>query len=137
MRDLLESIAESNEWVFKYARSDFQNLFDEIEQKDVIHIFLDPVEISKNKDEYGTTETIVYSGSFMMLYSSSYDEGSYDIRYKKYIKPIIDLEIEKIEDSLSCESGLRIDGWRLIEVINILDYNLDGLIVTFQVTQIV
>lgn len=133
MKEILEAIAALNGWPFDYGRADFQNLTDIEEQKDLTHIFLDPVERNKFKNDTGVTEAIEYSGSFMLLRSSSIDETDYNNRYEKYIKPVIETDLKVIEDSLNCDHEARFRLWKDIEVINIFDYNFDGILVTFQV----
>lgn len=133
MYDILKSLSVVNNWVFDYGRSDFQNLHDSEEQKEVVYLFLDPVGIKKKKNDSNVEESRVFYGSFMMLYSSDLDEASYEDRYNDYIKPIINKEVEKVEEELSCEYEVDFEEWDIVEVINVLDYNLDGVIVTYRV----
>lgn len=135
MKEIFEAIALANGWVFKYARKDFMNLFSEIEQKDVIHFFVDPAKFKFNMDEYGNAQTKTYRGFFMMLYSSDFDEGSYEVRYDKYIKPLIDEACGSISASIACEYAGTIDDWgEGEEIINEFDYNLDGVILNYKIT---
>lgn len=134
MYEILKNICTSENWVFDYARKDFQNLFDEFEQVNVVHVFLDPVIIDDVLNDMNVIEAKTYSGEFMMLYSSDIDEKDYDTRYQKYIKPIIDTEIKKIKDSIRCGQNVNIQLWRTIEVINAFDYNFDGIIVSYNLT---
>ena len=129
----MKAIAAANSWVFDYGRSDFQNLFNAAEQKLKSHLFLDPVKIGKNRNDTGGVEAMVYSGSFMLLYSSDLDEVSYSDRYEKYIKPIVMTQIELIETDLICTQQANIEQWEIVEVINMFDYNLDGIIVTYRI----
>ena len=134
VKDLLENLSESEEWFFEYGRADFNNLTDVEEKKEVVHLFLDPVKRGKKKNDSGVTESNYNSGSFMMLYSSSIDELSYNERFEKYIKPILENEVEKIEEYLTCEGEVSIEFWELTEVINIFDYNLDGIIINYKIS---
>ena len=134
MYEILKAFAASNNLPFEYGRADFNNLHDSAEQKNVSHIFLDPVEISDIDNDSGVTEKKVHSGSFMILYSSDIDEISYDDRYQKYIKPIVTGNLISIKDELRCNSEVVFDMWKIQEVINIFDYNFDGVICTFQLT---
>ncbi len=65
MKERLEALALAQRWVFEYGRPDFNNLFEASEQKNVSHLFLDPVEIVKNRNDSGQVESISYSGRFM------------------------------------------------------------------------
>lgn len=134
MYDFLKDLSTAKGWVFEYGRADFSNLFDANEQKEVVHLFLDPVVIRKNRNDSGEIESRTFSGSFMMLYSSDIDEASYQDRYEKYIKPIVESKIEEIEENLNCEHQVKFDEWTSSEVINMFDYNLDGIIVTYKIT---
>lgn len=135
MYDILKEFSELQEWVFTYARQDFQNLFDEVEKKEIPHIFLDPVEIEDNENDSGVVESKIYSGSFMIVLSSDFDEENYEVRYQKYIKPILDEAVIKTKDFIRCgEDDVSFNLWKTIEVINSLDYNFDGVIVNYNLT---
>lgn len=134
MYEILKALAAASGWVFEYGRRDFQNLHDAAEQKEVSHLFLDPVQISKNRSDSGQVESITYSGNFMLLYSSDIDEESYEYRYENYIKPILEGQIGVIENDLVCVQEATIEQWQIVEVINMFDYNLDGVIVTYRTT---
>jgi hypothetical protein len=133
MKEILEAFATALNWFFEYGRADFQNLADIAEQKDVSHLFLDPVKLIKNRNDSGVVESMGYSGSFMLLYSSDIDEKSYNIRYENYIKPIIDGQVVLIEDELICNKEATLVQWEITELINIFDYNFDGVLVAYKV----
>lgn len=134
MKDILEAFAAAQGWPFDYGRSDFHNLIDVAEQANTSYLFLDPVDISKIRNDEQQVEAIIYSGSFMLMRSSDVDEESYNYRYENYIKPIILTQIELIEDELICNHEATLEEWKIIEVINVFDYNLDGLMVTYKVS---
>lgn len=134
MYDFLKEFSELSEWNFEYGRADFNNLFEASEVQNKIHIFLDPVTTEKKKNDSGVVEKITYSGSFMMLYSSNIDEQDYEYRYLSFIKPIIDVEVEKFEDYISCEKEVDFEQWKINEIINMFDYNFDGIIVTYRIS---
>ncbi|MCK5344571.1 MAG: hypothetical protein KAR20_14255, partial [Candidatus Heimdallarchaeota archaeon] len=102
MYEILKAFAIAQGWVFDYGRSDFQNLFEAVEQKNKSHLFLDPVEIRKIRNDTGGVEAFGYSGNFMILYSSDIDEISYQDRYDKYIKPILSGQLDALENELIC-----------------------------------
>lgn len=134
MYEIIKAIAAANNWPFTYARKDFQNLFDGTEQLNVSHIFLDPVETEYKPNDTNIDESKVYSGHFMILYSSGIDEQDYDTRYQNYIKPIITGDLETLKDSIRCDYDVEFNLWKTTEIINALDYNFDGLIVTYNIT---
>lgn len=133
MKEILELLAAAQGWSFDYGRTDFHNLFNEVET-DVLHLFLDPVERSKVRNDSGNIEEYVYSGNMILLLNSDIDEGGdYNFRYTEYIKPILEGHIETIEEDLICGNEATIKEWKEIEVINMFDQNLDGVIITYRV----
>ena len=135
MYNLIKTICINNNYIFTYARKDFMNLFDEEEQLDVPHLFLDPVTVDTIFDEYNSVESKTYSGSLMVLYSSSIDEEDYDTRYQNYIKPIVSGASATIKSAIQCDGIYTINNWREVEVINAFDYNLDGIIITYNINE--
>lgn len=135
MYEILKAIATAQGWVFNYGRQDFQNLFNKNEQKNLSHLFLDPVKVRDIDNDSGATEKKVYSGNFMLLFSSDIDEESYEDRYINYIKPIVQGDLKTIKDEIRCNYQVSFDVWEITEVINIFDYNFDGVICTYQITQ--
>lgn len=134
MYDLLKEICAANNWFFHYGRKDFHNLKHTGRKETSSNVFLDPVQIRDNDNDAGTTESKVHSGSFMFLYSSDIDEPGYEDRYEKYIKPIVQGYLQIIKDYLQCEQDVTVDLWQTVEVINVFDWNGDGVIVTYQLT---
>lgn len=135
MYDLLKATSTTNNWVFQYSRRDFSNLFDEVEQPNMPHIFLDPVQIDTTFDEYNTVNSTQYNGSFMVLMSSDIDEVDYDYKYQNHIKPIITNTLGIIKEAIQCDGEKTIQLWREIEIINALDYNFDGVVVTYTINE--
>jgi len=135
MYNTLKQISTDNDYVFLYARNDYQNLFNEIEEVNKPHIFLDPVQTSTTFDETGGDDVKTYSGSFMILLSSDIDVEDYDTRYQDYIKPVVTGATETIKNAIRCSSELEIQVWQSVEVINVMDYNFDGVIITYQLTE--
>ena len=90
MKAELETLSVQNEWGFVYARTDYQNLFDEEPTKDKITMFLDPIQRTSNFGGVGQEISKSYSGNFMLLMSSSLDETDYNYRFETYIKPILE-----------------------------------------------
>lgn len=133
MYDILKAIAAANNWVFEYGRRDFHNLH-EGSEKATPYIFLDPVQIDEIDNEAGDLDSRKYTGAFMLLYSSKFDRENYTVRYEDYIKPMLDTQLNIIKDVLRCDENIKIETWQLTEVINIFDYNFDGVIVSYVVT---
>ena len=134
MYEALKAIAAAYGWPFEYGRSDFQNLFKEVEQKSVSHLFLDPVQVEDIDNDLGVTEQQIQSGSFMLVYSSDIDEIDYDTRYQQYIKPVLIGDMETLKHEIRCGHNVTFGKWQTVEVINMFDYNFDGVLCTFQLT---
>jgi len=129
MKEILEALATLQGWFFDYGRNDFHNLIDDAGTN--VFLLLDPVKLKNNYNDSGSIESITYSGSFMLLKSSDIDEESYNFRYENYIKPLHENELDLINNELICEQEAEILEWNETEVINVIDENLDGIIVSY------
>ena len=132
MYEFLKYIALKNNWIFNYARSDYQNLLHDVEE-DKTYLFLDPVQIQHSFDEFQEPEVKTYNGTFLILQSSDFD-GDYDEKYLKHIKPLIDNHLKVIQKEFSC-SQYTVNQWNTTEIINLFDQNLDGILVNYSVEE--
>ena len=132
MYNKLKLIATEQGYIFFYGRRDFQNLLNELEGEQT-YLFLDPVQTSTDFDDYGNAEGQTFTGSFMLLKSSKLDEG-YEERYLTDIKPLIDSQLKLVEESFAC-SDYIIESWTTTEIINLFDYNFDGVVVKYSVSK--
>lgn len=129
--DVFENYATSQSWGYEYARRDYQNLID------ATNFVADAI------DGYGVGETIMivdpvrrsphsngitYTGSFMVLTKSDLDDD-YASRKTKYIDPLLEILLKNMNNKLAC--SFDVNQWEAIEVINMLDWNADGLLITF------
>jgi len=129
MYEFLKSLSADNNWKFEYSRPDYQSLQNDIEPNEIC-LYADPVTIESKFSDAGN-ESVTYSGKFMLLLSSDVDE-EYEEKYLKYVKPLIDESLQIIKDSFTC-SEYQINMFRAIEVINLFDFNLDGVLVTYNI----
>jgi hypothetical protein len=129
--EFLKAIAEANDWVFEYARTDFQNLAD-IEY-DKVHLFVDPISTESKFSDSGS-ETLTYSGKFMLLLSSDVDE-EYQDKYEQHIKPLFAGAGALLKDAFAC-SDYQLNLYKSLEVINLFDQNFDGLLITYSITDL-
>ena len=91
---------------------------------------------------HGQTEEVSFSDRMLSSRESAVysnpcsNEQGYQVlgKYIKNIKPLLEDQITKLESSLNC-SDLTIKGWEVVDIINVLDVNLDGLVVTFTINQ--
>lgn len=134
MYDKFKEIAEVNEWKFFYARRDFLNLEADEGEEEKIHLMVDPIVIQNQFDEYGSPDSKLYSGHFMILMSSQFDDGSYEDRYNKYIKPLVEQAERELMEGFSC-SDFTLTFWQSVEIINAFDFNYDGLIINYQISK--
>ena len=137
---ILETHSTSLDWKFSYGNKSNQNLL----RSDLLtgkkYFLLDPIKRVKTKSEFGGTGIITFSGSFMLLVKSNLDmvyHNQKDVapssgRYESNIEPLL-TQLETFEDILDC-STYEIKSWEIIDVINQLDANLDGIIVTFSIS---
>lgn len=136
MKNVFKTIAESNGWAFRYGRSDFNNLYDEIDDGTVV-MFLDPLTSNEVLGERGNTESINWSGSFLLCMDSSINEGDYETRYDKYIDPLTRGAVEQFKNDVRCLSDFTITSFRTTEIINSFDFNVDGKSVAFTIEQLI
>lgn len=131
LKDKLKTLALSQGWKFVNARRDYQNLIDatnfvadEVEGYSVGEtvLFLDPVIRKTEKDG------MRFTGNFMVLTKSDFDDD-YESRQIKYIDPLVEVVMKSMFNKLRCD--FDVDGWQAIEVINVFDFNADGLSISF------
>lgn len=132
MYDFYKNIARENNWGFEYSRPDYQNLYDDVEN-DKVYLFLDPITTDSKFSDSGN-ETKSYSGKLMLLMSSDVDE-EYSDKYIKYIKPLFEDARNILIDGFAC-SDFEINLFKTLEVINLFDQNMDGLMITYSVTDV-
>lgn len=133
MYTFFKTIAEQENWIFDYARRDFQNLANELGDPEQIFLFLDPVTFTTEFGDYNEIDLRIYTSSFLLLVNSDFDE-LYSEKYETRIRPIIDTAITKIKDQIYCNNKLTIESWRTTEIVNLFDQNLDGIIVNFVIS---
>lgn len=137
--DFIELEVEKLGWVFSYGNKANQNLLLSTLTEDETYFLLDPVVESENEiSEFGGDGKTEYSGTFMILVKSDLDnvyhtqhgQNKAEGRYNKNIKPL-KTSVNELKDVIDCSEYER-QLWQKIEVINELDVNFDGLIVTYR-----
>lgn len=142
MEDLvgvLETYCDSLGWSFSYGNKANNNLLvsDKVEGK--VYLLLDPITRIKSKSEYGGTGEIAFTGSFLLVVKSNLDNNYHNQKgqdkttgkYEKNIKPLL-VNLELLENVIDC-SQYEIESWSIVDAINALDVNMDGIIVTFRI----
>jgi len=136
---ILETHAATLGWSFSYGNKANQNLLRSNLTLTDKYMLLDPITRVKSKSEFGGTGEVTFSGSFMLVVKSNLDNVYHNQKevvatsgkYKSNIEPLL-TQVELLENLLDC-SQYEITGWSIIDVINQLDANLDGIIVTFSI----
>lgn len=135
MKEILQEIANDNNWYFDYGREDFRNL--EIDNNNDFYFKIDPLEEHITFDEFSRIEKRTYQGRCLLVVKSDFDR-MYDQqantpqtqgKYAMYIKRCKD-EIKKIPNALQCKD-IEIKQWIEQEIINVEDTNFDGVFVKF------
>lgn len=124
-------------WVFSYGNAANQNLIESEKDIDKIYFLLDPVITDEpNVSEFGGDGDITYSLRFLLLVQSDLDNVYFEQKNQlegegKYEKNILPLktDLKEFKDVIDCSVYER-SGWRILEGINMLSTNFDGLIVT-------
>lgn len=135
MKDLIKNIAEANGWGFTYGRADFHNLYDGYDDGGII-LFLDPLSSDEQIGERGNTEAVNWSGSLLLCMSSNLNEQDYETRYETYIGPLTSGAWDTLKMALRCEANYSLISARTTEVINSMDFNVDGLSVSFVIREL-
>ena len=131
MYEFFKNVAEENNWHFEYSRPNYQNL-DELELGK-IGLYVDPI-ITDSRFSNAGNESQTFSGRFMILMNSDVDE-SYIDKYNSYIKPLIQNELQLLKDEFNC-NDYQINSFKTLEVINLFDQNLDGVLINYNISLI-
>lgn len=86
-------------------------------------LFCDPITRDASK-----SNGIEYTGNFMVLTKSDLDMD-YDEKVTKFITPALEIINGKMRNNIRC--SFEIKTWKSIEVINMFDFNADGVNVQF------
>lgn len=159
MHDIVEVFEKyCNElgWRLSYGNQANQNLLQSDLTND-IYMLLDPVKRIKAFSEFGGSGYKSFEGSFLLVVKSNLDqtyynqteeekyknrvdsiegsvyeyfEGFAEGKYNSNIKPLLEIELPKLEEIINC-SDYQIMNWSVLDVTDIFDANLDGIIVNF------
>lgn len=136
--DWIEQAVETLGWVFSYGNKANQNLLMSDMVDDRKYFLLDPVRTTEGVSEMGGDGEQTFSGSFMLLVKSDLDnvyhnqselQDKNDGKYNKNIKPL-KTELKAFKDVVDCSDYTR-ESWEIVDIVDALDINADGLLVTF------
>ncbi|WP_445454097.1 hypothetical protein [Flavobacterium sp. 25HG05S-40] len=123
---------------YAYGKDEWQNLADhpkdenkQFEQRNkyfkVLWIDDDPT-----FNQYSGVERMKFDGEMLILASSKLSDGSYEYKYETHIKNLKALAMSFCDKLADCDN-YQVTRWKMIEVENIYDNNLDGVKIQFSV----
>jgi hypothetical protein len=143
--EFLRALAESLGYIFHYGRSDFNNLFEtESDDDPNTYLFLDPVTRAPvfSQDSGLLTNYWTYTGKFLLLSKSDLDQ-EYDQqtgirpesegKWSQNIHPKVEVALKTLTKNISCSEDQQINRWLVMDVINLFDENMDGVMVEFEI----
>lgn len=136
----LKTITTGLGWIFNYGPSHWQNLGDYPDDSDQAfasrkkYFLLYWKDQTNTFDEWGTkSDQVTYDGEFVFVVRSKIQDEDYNTKYQDHIKGL-ELELEKIFGQFNICGGYQIKRWKIIEIHNSFDTNMDGLKVKFTIT---
>jgi hypothetical protein len=135
--DYIEEQVELLGWVFSYGNKANQNLLVSEIKDERIYFLLDPIVTSELPSPFGGDGEQTFTGTFLLLVKSNIDEVYHTQRntpsvkgkYNKHIKPL-KTELNTFKSVIDCSDYKR-DAWSITEIINEMDVNFDGLVISF------
>lgn len=135
----IKEVAESFGWGWSHGRKDFHNLADVDGSDGKWHLFLDPVPYDANEDN----TIIIYEGYFMLLSVSDIDQNyngqkdtlPEDGKWEQNIAPKKIFLNNEFKSKLLCLGEFEIPKFKMFEIINFFDNNMDGVLVNFIIKQ--
>ena len=139
--DKFKTDAEGLGFKFSYGNAANKNLLASDRVADEIYMLLDPIVRLRAFSDNGGEGITTFTGSFMLVVKSNLDQvydnqkgqTVTDGKYQKNIKPLLETELVRLEDSINC-SDYQITNWSIIDVVNALDANTDGVIVNYGIS---
>lgn len=136
--DTIKSISQDIlSMTFQYGDKPSLNLYDG-EDNGGYFFWLLPVESKNIIDQYNKTIAKEWDLAFFIAKKSDIDSESdyYNHKWELSIKPIYDNGyVETFTSSLTCEGNLTLSNVVVKEVINLFDWNMDGLYITATITE--
>jgi hypothetical protein len=140
MQDIVKifhDFSQTQSWIFSYGNQANQNLLQSNLDTNQVYFLLDPVRRLKAFSEFGGSGYKSFEGSFLLVVKSNIDQLYFESleegKYGQNIEPLLRLKLPKLENELNC-SDYRIDAWNIIDVTDIFDINLDGIIVNYKIS---
>ena len=140
--EILQAHCTTLNWEFSYGNRANQNLIDNEKASSTIYLLLDPLTRLIASSEFGGDGATEFSSSFMLLVQSDLDNVVYNQngndkaegKYELNIKPLL-TQLESLKSLIDC-SDYEIQSWSVVDAIDVLDANTDGLVVTFKIKKL-
>lgn len=137
--EILQSYSTQYGWTFSYGNASNRNLLSSDTTVGRIYLLLDPVRRSVANSEYGGLGDVTFSGNFMLVqksdrdqqYHNQKDQLSSSGKYETNILPMLQL-LNTFNEDVACDD-LQVTQWDIIDLVDVLDVNLDGLLVTYTI----
>jgi len=125
-------------WEFSYGNKSNLNLLKSDKAADKIYFLLDPVARTGEGSEYGSDGETTFNTEFLLVKKSNFDNvydnqkgvDKADGKYEKNIKSMFEDEFFKFKKLIEC-SDYQTVNWKVIDAVNALDANTDGVLVTY------
>lgn len=135
---ILEEIAIVNNLTYSYGSKAVLNLLEGSVDADTTYLLH---EFVNRKSEYNSSLTQIvgnnYEGKFFLVKQSELDQQFFSetgmnepSKYSQNIEPLLEL-FNIIGNSLAC-NNVEVNQWDNIDVTDVLDANMDGLLCTYQ-----
>ena len=138
---VLEDYCTSLGWGFSYGNKSNNNLLQDLVAGKV-YLILDPVRESEGISQFGGDGVSTFTGSFMLVVLSDLDNVYHtqlDVPREqgKYVKNILPLKenLKVLKGLIDCSEMVR-SNWSIVDAIDVLDENMDGVIVTYTITNL-
>lgn len=141
LKTKLEQLAVAQGMIISYGRRDHLNLLTFADEDTTTRFTLFPLKTryTFGVDSGNITKT-TWIGTFMILQRSNLDEYYNEQKglasggkYELHIKPMFDKATSML-NSLICDNSFIVNSFEVDEVINLLDFNADGVVVSFQIS---
>lgn len=137
---IFQDYAEGKGQVYLYGRKNVLNLIDQANdlQPDKVYFLHEFREGTSVKGDKIGTKGMKYNGKFFLVKQSDLDQEFFnsdeteDTKYKVNIEPLLEA-FDSLSNFYSC-SLLDVELLKFIDVTDVLDANMDGLLITYTVT---
>ena len=142
LKNIFENKAAEFGWEWSYGNRNNHNLLAAPLDPTKIFLLMDSPRRRPNHNKYGGENGMTYTGSFMVVMHSDYDRtydkqrGNDESKFEDHISPIIKNNLPQLFHAVVCDNEFEINASEIIEIINALNANMDGVLVTYTITEL-